>query len=351
VFTTDAATKIWTDVDYERDGKQIGWLYLHHSVTRSAYGQIMIPVVVIKNGAGPTALFTAGNHGDEYEGQIGLLRLIRALEPGMIRGRVIMLPALNLPAALAGTRVSPLDDGNLNRSFPGDPDGTPTRQIAFYVDSVLFPLADLFHDLHSGGGSLDYVAFASTHVGDDPALNAKGIAALGAFGAPLSLVWLDSKDPRFSPAAAMKRGVTALGGEFGGRGSVDPDGVALGETGLKRQLAAMGILDPRHAPPPAAPGRLMTCPGREHFVYAPEPGLFEAAVRLGDEVRAGDLAGHVHFVDNPARAPVPCRFAADGTVVCKRHPGRVERGDCVFHLAVETTLAALAPRTAAGPHA
>ncbi|MFW5681269.1 MAG: succinylglutamate desuccinylase/aspartoacylase family protein, partial [Pseudomonadota bacterium] len=322
-------------VDYERDGKQIGWLYLHHSVTRSAYGQIMIPVVVVKNGDGPTALFTAGNHGDEYEGQIGLLKLIRWLEPERIRGRVIILPALNLPAALAGTRTSPLDEGNLNRSFPGDPDGTPTRQIAYYVDSVLFPMADLFHDLHSGGGSLDYMVFASTHFADDAAANAKGLAALQSFGAPLSLVWLDSKDPRFSPAAAMQRGVTALGGEFGGRGAVDLDGVAVVEDGLKRSLAALGVLDPALAPPPAAGGRIMTCPGRDHFVYAPAPGLFEPAVRLGDWVRAGDLAGHVHFVDDPARAAVPCHFRADGMAVCKRHPGRVERGDCVFHLAVD----------------
>ncbi|TVQ32203.1 MAG: hypothetical protein EA356_13490 [Geminicoccaceae bacterium] len=338
MFETRGASKIWTDVDYDAPGKQTGWLYLHHSVTRSAYGQIMIPIVVVQNGKGPTALFTAGNHGDEYEGQIGLLRLIRTLDPAMIQGRVIMLPAVNLPAALAGTRTSPLDAGNLNRSFPGDPSGPPTKQIAYYVDSVLFPLADHFHDLHSGGGSLDYLPFASTHFGDDAAANAEGLEALQAFGAPLSVVWLDSKDPAFSPAAAMRRGVTALGGEFGGCGSVNLDGVTLVEAGLKRSLATLGILDPALAPPPGGPIRLMHCPGRQHFVYAPEPGLFEPAVRLGDWVEAGDLAGLVHFVDNPARNPVPCHFQGAGMVVCKRHPGRVERGDCVFHLAVDAAL-------------
>jgi hypothetical protein len=335
MFQTGSATRIWTDVDYEKDGKQVGWLYLHHSVTRSAYGQIMIPVAVIRNGAGPTALFMAGNHGDEYEGQIALLRLIRELEPGVIRGRVIVVPAANLPAALAGTRVSPLDDGNLNRSFPGDPDGGPTRQIAHYIDSVLFPLADHFHDLHSGGGSLDYLPFASTRQGDDPALNAKGLAALRAFGAPLSIVWLDSKDPRFSLAAAMRRGVTALGGEFGGCGSVNLDGVAIVERGLRRTLVHLGMMEPPADLEPAPPTRLMHCPGRDHFVYAPEPGLFEPAVRLGDVVEPGQPAGHVHFVDNPARAPVPCRFKAAGMVVCRRHLGRVERGDCLFHLAID----------------
>ena len=41
-------TKIWTDVDFDRDGKQIDWLNLPHSVTRSAYGMIAIPIAVIR---------------------------------------------------------------------------------------------------------------------------------------------------------------------------------------------------------------------------------------------------------------------------------------------------------------
>src|SRR5512137_1362061 len=109
-------TRIFTDVDYEKDGKQLGWLYLPYSITRSAYGNIAIPVAVIKNGAGPSVLLMAGNHGDEYEGQIGLCKLVRTLDPSAVRGRVIVLPAVNLPAALAGARVSPLDDVNFNRA-------------------------------------------------------------------------------------------------------------------------------------------------------------------------------------------------------------------------------------------
>jgi hypothetical protein len=58
-------------------------------------------------------------------------------------------------------------------------------------------------------------------------------------------------------------------------------------------------------------------------------------VRLGETVRRGDLAGWVHFVDDPARPAVPCHFRRDGLVVCQRHFGRVERGDCVAHLATD----------------
>ncbi|MBM3481534.1 MAG: hypothetical protein FJX69_20380, partial [Alphaproteobacteria bacterium] len=121
---------IWTEVDYEREGKQVGYLHLPHSVTRSAYGTIAIPVAVIRNGEGPTVFLMAGNHGDEYEGQIVLAKLIRELEPRHIKGRVIVMPAANLPAAMDGARVSPIDGGNLNRAFPGDAEGTPTFQIS-----------------------------------------------------------------------------------------------------------------------------------------------------------------------------------------------------------------------------
>jgi hypothetical protein len=328
-------TRIWTDVDYDRPGKQIGWLNLHHSVTRSAYGNIMIPIAVVSNGRGPTALFMAGNHGDEYEGQIALCRLIRELEPGAIQGRVIILPAANLPAALDSARVSPIDQGNLNRSFPGDPDGSVTQQIAHYIDSVLFPLADHFHDLHSGGSSLDYLPFASMHQSDDDVLNAKSLSALLAFGAPLSLVWMMSRDTRYGPPAAMARGVPALGGEFGGGGAVLSAGVAMIERGLRNTLVHLGMAPPSEVQDQAPTVRLIKVPGWSYFVYAPEPGLFEPLVELGEEVQSGQLAGQVHFVDNPARPAVPCHFRAAGTVICKRHFGRVERGDCVFHSAID----------------
>ena len=328
-----SSTRIWTPVDYTRDGKQTDWLHLPHSVTRSAYGTIAIPICVVKNGHGPTALFTAGNHGDEYEGQVALCNLIRELKPQAIQGRVILLPALNLPAVLAATRVSPIDGGNLNRSFPGSADGTVTQQIAHYADDVLFPLADLFHDLHSGGGSLAYMPFASTHEGPDAAVTARGMAALRAFAAPVSLHWRHGADPRYSPAAAMKRGVAALGGEFGGGGSLNRVGLAAIEDGLVRVLRHMGII--QGGPPEPRATRMLEVPGNAYFVYAPDGGVFEPATDIGDVVRAGDLCGRVHFVDDPSRLPRECHFQRDGIVVCQRHLARCERGDCVAHLAIE----------------
>ncbi len=324
-------TRVWTDIDFERDGKQIDWLYLPHSVTRSGYGNLATAIAVIKNGKGPTALLMAGNHGDEYEGQVVLTRMIRELEPAAIGGRVIIVPTANVAAALAGVRTSPIDEGNLNRAFPGEPNGTTTFAMAHYYDSVLFPMADAFIDVHSGGTSMDYLPFASICLSGNAATDARANSLLAAFGAPISIVW-DAVDLRMAEVAAAKRGVAAVSGEFGGGGTVARGGVEVVLRGIENALRHLGILSAPGAPKPVN-SRRMEIPSNDFYVFATEGGLFEPQAELGDMVRAGDPCGIIHFVDNPAREPVVARFRTDGLLVCRRHPARVERGDCLAHLA------------------
>ena len=100
----------------------------------------MIPLTVVKNGKGPTALLTGGNHGDEYEGRIALFNLARDLNSTQVSGRVILVPAMNYPAFQAGKRTSPIDSGNMNRSFPGSPEGSITEKIADYFQRTLLPI-------------------------------------------------------------------------------------------------------------------------------------------------------------------------------------------------------------------
>ncbi len=150
-------TGIFHTLDLERDGKTLSHLGLPFSVDRSPYFQVKVPVCVIRNGAGPSALLLGGVHGDEYEGELSLARLIRKMDPFRMRGRVTILPLTNAPAVLAARRCSPLDGGNLNRAFPGDPDGTPTRRLAHFLASELFPRHDIVFDIHSGGTSMTHL--------------------------------------------------------------------------------------------------------------------------------------------------------------------------------------------------
>ncbi|MFK8082252.1 MAG: succinylglutamate desuccinylase/aspartoacylase family protein [Granulosicoccus sp.] len=115
-------------IPLDRDGVHHGFLRLPDSRDDGAWGSIMIPVTVIQNGTGPTAFLTGANHGDEYEGPVVLQDLTITLKPEDVNGRVIILPAFNYPAFRAGTRTSPIDKGNMNRAFPGSPDGTPTEK-------------------------------------------------------------------------------------------------------------------------------------------------------------------------------------------------------------------------------
>ncbi|MEO8305206.1 MAG: succinylglutamate desuccinylase/aspartoacylase family protein [Betaproteobacteria bacterium] len=326
-------TQIFSDIDYAKDGKQVDWLYLPHSVTRSAYGNIAIPVAVIKNGEGPTALLTAGTHGDEYEGQIALCRLVRSIRPSDISGRIIVLTAANLPAAMAGARVSPIDGGNLNRAYPGDASGTPTFAIAHYVNSVLLPLANFYFDCHAGGSSLQYEPFVSMRKSDNPELDQRALAALKAFGAPMGLVWVHAHGTGLAVSSAIQRGIVTLGGEFGSAGSVSRHGVAIVERGIRNLLAHAGIMSAASNSPPMVEPRLIEVRNRDYYVLSPGAGVFEPAVELGEEIETGQLCGELHFVDDPVRAPLRAYFRTAGRVICKRHIGRVERGDCVAHLA------------------
>ena len=155
-----ALSRLSADIDLNAEGKATGFVRVPHSVHRSAYGWIPIPIVRIKNGDGPNVLMQAGNHGDEWEGQIGLGNLIRSIEPKDIKGRLVILPSANFPAAMEGRRTSPIDEGNLNRSFPGDAEGTITQQIAYWIEHALLPGFDYAFDFHSGGSSLTYIPSA-----------------------------------------------------------------------------------------------------------------------------------------------------------------------------------------------
>jgi predicted deacylase len=118
---------------------------------------------------------------------------------------------------------------------------------------------------------------------------------------------------------------------------VTPAIVAIVEAGVARHLDHFGVL--RRKQTDANPGktRIVTVKGAKYYCYSPDAGLFEPYVDLGAEVKAGQPAGAVHYQDQPWREPTIAKFEQSGLVICKRIPGRVERGDCLFHLGSDVT--------------
>ncbi len=334
------ASRIHCSIDFDAPGLHEGFLGVSHSDNAHAYGVIPVPIVCVNNGSGPTALITAGNHGDEHEGPIIARNLLAQLDVNSVNGRLIVIPALNYPAVLNDTRVSPIDAGNMNRAYPGDAAGTPTFAIAHYVESVLLPLCDFALDLHSGGKASEFLPCAFlVREGNDDFL-ARKIAAVEAFGAPDTCVVAGTADQRSLSAAADRHGVVNMATELAGGGTVNTQAVAIGEAGTARWLAHTGVYCACKGDV-AAPTRFLRVRDRNDFVMATQDGVFQPNVRLGDTVKRGDIAGWIHPVADATTPAVPHHFSADGIVLCRRVPARAIRGDYLFHLGSVTDAASL----------
>jgi N-alpha-acetyl-L-2,4-diaminobutyrate deacetylase len=176
----------FSTIDFDKPGKQLGFVMIPHSPHDDAWGVTRIPIATITNGKGPTVLLEGGNHGDEYEGPIAICELMRELDPGKIQGRLILMPAVNVHAVTSGTRTSPVDGLNFNRAFPGDAYGSITQQISNFVAREIFPRCDALLDLHSGGSSLDILPSAIVEPTGDAAHYRRNVAAAQAFVHPSS---------------------------------------------------------------------------------------------------------------------------------------------------------------------
>ena len=267
---SDDKSMVRTSIDFDRDGLQTGTLRVPHSVHRSAYGHIAIPITVAKNGSGPTVLLTGGVHGDEYEGPIALAKLVRGLDLSRLSGRLIVVPAVNYPAFLVGKRTSPIDEINLNRTFPGRRNGTVTEMIAHYLTTALMPRSDYLVDFHAGGSSLQYLPTLLAPRWSDPAVKSKLEEFIDAFDPP-NVIYFDSihalsGEDRVIGNYAHQNNIFFVTGEFGGGSTVNLEGLAVVENGLRSVLSHLKVLAPAAALPPRR--------GKVRRLVMDDPGLY-----------------------------------------------------------------------------
>ena len=322
---------ITATIPFDQNGRHHGFLQLPYSRDDSAWGSVMIPISVIRRGAGPTALLTGANHGDEYEGPIALQELALTLSPENISGTVIIVPAFNYPAFRAGTRTSPIDKGNLNRSFPGRPDGSVTEKIADYFERTLIPMADFVLDFHSGGKTLDFVPFAASHVLDNKQQEQACMAAVQAFNAPYSVKLLEIDNVGMYDTAVENQGKVFVSTELGGGGSATAKTVAIARKGVRNLLIHAGILK---GEPETAPTINLDMPDGDCFVFSEHAGMFEPLVDLGQPVTKGDAIARVWSCERNGEEPVIYQAKRSG-ILCGRHfPGLVQIGDFMAMVAV-----------------
>jgi predicted deacylase len=325
---SDSASPVSCSIDLDAPGKQFGRLELPRSTNTSGWSHLSIPIVSINGTSdGPTALVVGGVHGDEPEGQIAALRLAREAEPDDVHGRLVVVPCASPEASRAYTRLWP-SGANLNRSFPGRPDGSEDEQLADYFSRVLIARADVVVDLHSGGRSSLIPVWSEMHrVSDDDQRRAMAEAML-AWGTDYHFVYVDVAGSGLLVGEAERQGKLVVATELGGGGHVTAATHRIAREGLANVLRHVGVLRGevvRRSTPPV----IGQATEPENFLFAPESGLWETLVDLGQRVEAGEPVGLIHFLERPDREPAVVRSLCDGIVLKVRAIATTGQGDSV----------------------
>jgi predicted deacylase len=269
---------------------------------------------------GPTVGITAAIHGDELAPVEALRRLVAALDPAELRGRLLIAPVVNPLAFQWQTRHTPQDMQNLNRVFPGDRDGWLTEQLAAAFVSEFVSRIDVLLDLHAGG-ALPTVDYA--YIDNDEALSrALGTRVLyrgPGYGGTLS-------------AVAVERGIPCVVTELGGGLLRDEAYIARTFEGLLNALRHLRVL----------PGEPLTradqlIVDRLDVIRPHHGGLLVPAVgveQLGDVVPRGTLLGTVYspYTFEMLEA-IHAPFDRTLLILARGAVTRVEAGDYAYMVA------------------
>jgi N-alpha-acetyl-L-2,4-diaminobutyrate deacetylase len=242
------------------------------------------------------------------------------------------VPFMNAPAFRAGRRTSPLDGANLNRTFPGRPDGTPTQKIADYFNRTLAPMADYVLDFHSGGKTLDFIPFAAAHNLEAAVQEEACVAAMRAFNAPYSMVLLEIDNVGMFDTAVESLGKIFVSTELGGGGTSTARSIGIARKGVRNFLIHAGI---QAGEPEIAPSVNLDMPDGDCFVFSEHDGLIEPMADLGDVVEKGQALARIWPVEHTGGDALEYRARRGGLLTARHFPGLVKPGDCLAVVAVE----------------
>lgn len=287
-------------------------------------GMRMAVPVWIARGAKPgkTLAVTGGIHGDELNGVEIARRVFVETDPQKLSGTLVVLPLLNRHGFLAGTRYMS-DRRDLNRAFPGSPNGSSASIIAHSIFQPVILRSDAMVDLHTASDTRINLPQIRT--------NLKSPAALGLARAFGDGVVLNDDGPEGSlRRSALDAGIPAIIYEAGGVLVLDPQEIERGVTGVHNIMRHLGMLPPTSVEPAQA-----TVYKKTRWLRVPPgaAGMFLTTLKPGDEVQRGDILGKV--VDPLSDKETPILSPNDGVIIGMEKPNVVYTGDALFHLGLE----------------
>ena len=288
---------------HARDVPQLGPLRASAGQAVSGYlevpalgdGGARIPVSLVRGTSdGPVLALIAGTHGYEYPGISALQRLRQSIDPRALRGTLILVHIANPPSFYGRTLyTSPADGKNLNRVFPGRPDGTLSERIAHEITTQVIAKADFLVDLHAGDGNEALRPYVYMPVTGDARLDAATRGMALAFG--LDHIVIDTgrivstEATKFVDQTALARGIPAMTTETGQLGQNDERTIALAEHGIQNLMRHLGMLEGTAEPNPG-----VVWLKDYQVITSPVTGVFRATVRDGYAVAEGGLLGELY---------------------------------------------------------
>jgi predicted deacylase len=300
------------------------------------WGQVDVPIgpaslavlelfACVGHRPGPSVLVTAGVHGDEYEGPLGIAEFAETLSPKNVNGTVRLVPVANSFAFAAGTRLSPIDGLNMARVFPGKDDGTPTERLAHFWFHEFANKADYLIDLHSGGVEYEFLPVAGFYGGPGP--DNPSFQAARAMGLPA--LWQLPETPGVLSREAARAGKVAIGAEYLGAGRLSEEGAQAYARGIRRCLELWQVLEPSSSSPEMPEPRVFS----DDWLLAAATGIFRTNCKLGDKVRGGD--GLATIVDPRGRVLHQLTAPHEGVVLGLRSKAYITEGSWAVLLARE----------------
>ena len=264
---------------------------------------IDVPVVELAGAQdGPRLTVIAGVHGCEYASIAGVRQWSAGLAARDLRGRVTVVPVLNMPAFIARSPfVVPQDGKNLNRCFPGDPAGTLADRLAHAAFTQLIEGSDALVDAHCGDLPEALEPFTLYEAGP-----AEDRALALAVGYGLGYVIRQEAGPGravggTTSAAAAAAGIPAITAEAGGCGLIEQAAVELHVRGLDRVLGVLGMTgaaaDGQAGPSAGADGTVPAVLSQFLWLRSEAAGWWQPVVGPGQPVADGQLLGTVSTID------------------------------------------------------
>jgi uncharacterized protein len=261
---------------------------------------------------GPLLTVIAGVHGCEYAPMAAVQEWTRSLEQREISGRVRAVPVLNVTAFRARSPfVVPEDGKNLNRCFPGNPDGTLADRLAYAAFTQLISGSDAVIDAHCGDMVEALEPFALYEAGAAEAA-ARDLAM--AYG--LGYIIRQERGPDravagTSSGAAAEAGIPAITAEAGGCGIVERWAVDAHVRGLNAVLAQLGMATPASS---SAVGSEPVVLNRFLWLRCAQAGWWAPTVKAGDRVSEGQVIGAVTSLDG-AQVLQSISAPTDGVII------------------------------------